>query len=346
MREQARRGRGGRRLGELFQQVARAGIDRLLRLQTQRQLVRFQQRGVLAQLEHDAGEIVRALRRVGALRGQPLRRRLRPHGAVGVAQRQPARAHRGLGLPRGEQGRFQQRPQRRQVGVLVLHAGQREQIVAAEVAQVFEADAQRAHQPVGGGGAGLAAADQLDLQLGGEFVGGLRIDQQAERQQPHRAAGVRRRGLQHRRRHHAVVAAEGDHVLQRAARQPARQVVQRGPHREAGAQQFHLVEQRAGQRQSCPGDLRHQAEQVGRHVLGQFGGRIAGQRGRRRRLSGHRFEGQQHRQGVQCLRFHDGSILQRENMHSTAAPRATCRTVLNKPPRPRPSGLSSGGMAG
>ncbi len=182
MRQQHRGGAAGLRRGNGFQQVAGRRLDglRAAGLQPQRQLVSIEQGGVLAQFEHDAGIVVRALRRIARrLRGQPLRRRLRLHLAMRVLQCQTARAERGLAAIRTQQRRLQQRPQRGKVDVFVLHAGQREQVVAAQVAHVLQPDAERAHQPVGGQRARLAAADQLDLQLPGQLCGERRRCQQA-----------------------------------------------------------------------------------------------------------------------------------------------------------------------
>ena len=76
--------------------------------------------------------------------------------------------------------------------MFVLHAGQCQQVVAAEVTYVLQPDAERAHQPVGGTHAGFAATHQLDLQLFGQCLGQFQWRQQAQRQQPHRAVGEHR----------------------------------------------------------------------------------------------------------------------------------------------------------
>ena len=127
--------------------------------------------------------------------------------------------------------------------------------------------------------AGFAAADQIQLQLlgqgGGERFGG----EQGDRHQPHRAVGIGGVRLQRLRRHAAFVGAEGHHVLQVAARHPTGELVQRGPHRKARAQQLDRVEQRAGHGQARLGGGRHQRLQVRGDVRGQFGRLVAGQGG-------------------------------------------------------------------
>jgi hypothetical protein len=221
------------------------------------------------------------------------------HRALGVAQRQAARAERGFLAVRREQRGFQQAPQRGEVDVFVLHAGEREQVVAAEVAHMFQRRAERADQPIGGALARFAAADQVQLQLfgqrGRERFGG----EQGDRQQAHRAVGVGGLRFQRLRRHAALVGAEGDHIFQMTARHATRQFVERGPHREARTQQLHRVEQRAGHGEPRLGGGGHQRLQVGGDVRGQFGRFVAGERAATGRVAGAALDREHHGQGEQ-----------------------------------------------
>jgi hypothetical protein len=140
--------------------------------------------------------------------------------------------------------------------------------------------------------------------LPGKLLGQCRRRQQAQRQQTHRAVGEDGGRFQCRRRHVAVMAAEGNHVVQLATRYAPGQFVQRRPHRKTRPQQFDLIEQRAGQRQPRAVDLRHQRVQIRGYPFDQFGGFLARERHPWRRCASDRFQRQHDRQGEQRLRFH------------------------------------------
>ncbi len=155
--------------------------------------------------------------------------------------------------------------------MFVLHAGERQQVVAAEVARVFEAHAQRAHEEVGGGGAGFAAAHQFHFHARREFRGQVFRRQQHPWHQAHRPACIAGIGHQRLGRHVAFMGAEGHHAARGGhARNAPGQFFQRGEHGETGPEQFDAVEQGAGQ-----------GEARGLHA-GQQGAQVVGHQGRQR----------------------------------------------------------------
>ncbi len=171
-----------------------------------------------------------------------------------------------LGL---QQRGFQQRPQRRQSGVVVLHRHHRGEVVHGQVARVLDLQAERVLRGQRGGRAGHAAFQQFAFEGFAHARGDVRIAAQHERHQPERTAEMIGRRRQ-RAGQLRFVRTEGDDAAAfTGARGPRGQLVELAVQRPARAQQFHRIVVRADGDQVQRRGLRGEARQVLRDQLGQ-----------------------------------------------------------------------------
>jgi hypothetical protein len=204
--------------------------------------------------------------------------------------------------------------------VFVLHAGERQEIVAGQVAGVLQAHVEQTHQRIGAHRTRLTAADQLGLQRLPQRVGKRRGREQDDRQQPQRSLREGRIRLQRLHRHAAVAAAEGDHLRELRLRQPASEFLQRRPDRKSGPQQFDQVEQRAGEREPGVGEVGQQANEIVGDVRGQRRCLVAGQGRTGRRGAGDGLEREHQRQGDGGVGLHGRDSKRRETDDGSSRP--------------------------
>ena len=195
---------------------------------------------------------------------------------------------------RFQQRGFQQRPQRLQADIGVLHRDHRGEVMQAQIARVFDARAQPVLQRQRGIGHRHAAVQQQCFELRAHCVRSCALQHEWQYTQASAAqVGIAAQRLRHIAPH---IRTEPDHA--RAAVLPKRglpgrllQQFQRAPmQRPAWAQRFGGIEMRAQQGQVQPAHAVHQGGKVAAEQCGHLARGLRTKRGGFGRLAGAEFK--------------------------------------------------------